>query len=134
MKPEAVLSAMGVSMINVYEGVQFKNGWEHHAWKVKIRRGRKSFSNPYMMGLALDNEPEAVEVMENMFLDIECASMSLKEFADEFGYKIDTPERKKETKAVHSACKKELKKLEHLFTKEELEEIHEAIFMPNIHD
>lgn len=128
MTPEKVLSGMRITHSCRSLGIQNKDGWDHFAWKVQVKRGRKAFTVDYMMGLALKGEPSLVDVMESLILDADSASrMSFEEFMDEFGYPHEKPAQKVKARAIYTACLKNRKKLLHLFEDEELTTIYQAI-------
>lgn len=77
--------------------------WEHNAWEVTLRNGRKKLTTEYRTGMAL-GEPTAAEVLGSLLLDAGTVrhDATFEDFCFDLGY--DSDSRKAE--AAYKACKK----------------------------
>lgn len=98
-------------------------------YKVKIQRGRKSFTFPFYMGIGLADKRPDCEVLDCLFMDAMSYrdSKGIEDFANQFGYDLYTPKEMKRTRKIYKGCENTLKDLEHLFTEEEIDELGESL-------
>lgn len=109
--------------------------WPHFLWKCEIRTMKGRISLDYKMGLAhvikakfswvqdRPKPPTLETVLHSLTLDSEAREMSLEDWCDAFGYDSDS------IKALNTyqACCESAKKLNSIYTREEIKQIKEAL-------
>jgi hypothetical protein len=98
-------------------------------YKVKIQRGRKSFTFPYYMGVGLANKRPDHNVLDCLISDAMSYrdSRDIEDFANQMCYDPCTPKEMKKVQKIYKACENTLKNLEHLFTEDEIDELAESL-------
>jgi hypothetical protein len=70
------------------------DGWEHHAYTLKLTYDGREMMSPWRAGLGITDDPTLADVLESLFLDTDSYTDDFEEWASEYGY--DTDSRKAE--------------------------------------
>jgi hypothetical protein len=109
--------------------------WPHFLWRCEIRTMKGKVSVDYKMGLGhvikakikyIEDKPKAPTletVLHSLILDSEAREMSLEDWCDSFGYDSDSIK----ALGIYQACCESAKKLNAIYTREEIKQIKEAL-------
>ena len=105
----------------VYGAESGDDAWKQqaHGYTCTLKKGRRRFTFPYWMGIALTDEPTAEIVLEGLSLDAASGGQTFEDFCAEFG--LDTDSRKAE--ATWRECGTIRLRLEALLGSEAYEEL-----------
>ncbi len=99
--------------LQIVDGPDYRvddEGWEHHAYTLKVRDGRRWITTPWKQGLAITEDPQLSDVLESLCSDARCGEMEFEEFCNEFGYDADS----KRAEQTWEECQRMAEKLDHL--------------------
>lgn len=97
---------------------------QHILYKVVIKTARGQYTTSYQCNAR--QTPDNRDILCCLYLDSTSADYAdVWEFAQEFGYTIDSRESFKHVESILKACKRTAKALERIFTSAELAELAE---------
>jgi hypothetical protein len=84
-----------VITLQIIEGPEYsrdESGWEHNAYTVRLKRGTRLLTTPWMQGLGITDPPNAADVLESLMLDASGYdnAQDFAEWASEYGYNEDS--------------------------------------------
>lgn len=109
--------------------------WPHFLWNVSLKTSKGFVHFPYKMGLGhvykskfrgMPDRPKAPtiqDVLYGLLMDSQASAMSFNDWCSEFGYSNDSMSCFK----TYQACCESAEKLNKLYSKQEINEIKEAL-------
>lgn len=101
--------------LEILEGPDYsdEDGWEHHAYKVRLHRAGRQMTTTWMQGLGITDDPNPRDVLESLFLDAAGYdnARGFEDWANDYGY--DSDSRKAE--ALYRRVGQNAKRLANLF-------------------
>jgi hypothetical protein len=120
---ERLLDELGMEIEFTMDGVEPSESMPagSYDYLVTLKLEGRELETEYHMGPALEQDPDAENVLSSLLLDASCGEMSFEEYCSDFGYDTDSRRHHKTWKA----CKKLAPKLQE-FLGEHYEECVEA--------
>lgn len=79
-----------VEIVSGPEYTRDDDGWEHHAYQIRCRYGRRSFVSPWRQGVGITGDPEARSVLDCMLSDASSADQDFETWAADYGMDTDS--------------------------------------------
>lgn len=106
-----VVDRLGITSSARFQGTHVEDKWEHNAWKVTLRFGKRTLTADFKMGMGNQGEPPIPDVVAAIVRDADCGNYSLDEFCSELGYEEDSRKAEK----IWRQCKAMLPKVKKFF-------------------
>lgn len=100
-KLSKLCESRNVRITSVYIGMADRNGWRANQYRVTLKFQGRQLTTDYYMGLGLDHEPTAADVLSSLCLDASAGELSFADYCSDFGANPDS----REAERTHKACK-----------------------------
>lgn len=119
---------MSITYVKQVKGFPFstRDRYMHDVYEVRIDRAGKSYRFPFYQsahGTDIGERPDAYDVLA--CLEKDCYCTDAWDFADEYGYTINSRAEFDRVNRIYNACKKQAEKLHRLFGEELMDDLRE---------
>jgi hypothetical protein len=123
---ESVCASIGLkfTIVKACGEQRSATNWEqpHYLYRVKLARGRKSYTCDFRTGMGWTTEPTIADLVSSLMLDASCGEISFEDFCSDFGYDSDS----RSAERTHRACKRTHEALSRLMSDAERTDLNDA--------